>query len=120
MHGFLQGDDLTHQFTESSATAYDCKICGQSLKHEYTSIDNHMRLTHKITLAKYGLEHETKVDSQIPLKRKSRALNSFVKIKKLKVEDANEDTKEDTNTKEDIFVREGIEFSDSSGDEEEN
>ena len=88
-----------------------------------------MRLTHKINLVKYGNEYETKCDDdQIPLKRKRRALNSFVKIKKLKVEEEDiakkdtvvkEDTK-DTLNKEDTFVRESIEFSDSSGDEEES
>ena len=101
-------------------------------------------MTHKMTLAKYGDEYETKLDDdQISLKRKHRALNSFVNIKKLKVEEEDtikEDTvvrgdtifkgvREDTIAKEktkatlakeDTIVRESIEFSDSSGDEEEN
>ena len=93
---------------------------------------------HKISLAKYGNEYETKFDEQISVKRKRRALNSFVKIKKLKVEEEDideedsiaeeitkepvgkENRKEDALNKEDTIVRESIEFSDSSGDEEEN
>merc|ERR1719222_479312 len=126
MHGFLPRDDLSSQFT-STSSLYTCKICGQSFKREYVNINNHMRLNHKISLAKYGNEYETKFDdNQISSKRKHRALNSFVKLKKLKVEEEEDIIKEDIITKEkskdslnkeDTIVRESIEFSDSSGDE---
>ena len=141
MHGFLTGDDLANQFTKSCGSPYTCKICEKSVDWNYDAINQHINWNHKISLAKYGDKYETKCDDdQISLKRKSRALNSFVKIKKLKVEDdeiIDEDTivrgdtvfkgvREDTIAKKitkdtvNTIVRESIEFSDSSGDEEEN
>ena len=127
-HGFLPGDDLSNQFTKCGSP-YTCKICGRSVDWTCGAINQHMNYNHRISLAKYGDEYETKYDDdQISLKRKRRALNSFVKIKKLKVEEEDtieedtvveEDTKDIFN-KEDTIVRESIEFSDSSGDEEEN
>ena len=90
-----------------------------------------MKSKHKMTLARYGNEYEIKCEEgQMTLKRKRRALNSFVRIKKLKVEEEDkakgettikEDMhKKQTITKEDNLVKENIEFSDSSGDEEQD
>ena len=131
VHGFLAGDDLANQFVRTSAPLYTCKICDQSVRREYVSIFNHMKSRHKMTLARYGNEYEIKCDEgQMTLKRKRRALNSFVRIKKLKVEEeekARGETtikenmhKKQTITKEDNLVKENIEFSDSSGDEEQD
>ena len=84
-----------------------------------------------MTLARYGNEYEIKCEEgQMTIKRKRRALNSFVRIKKLKVgekEKAKGETtikednmpKKQTITKEDNLVKENIEFSDSSDDDEE-
>jgi len=130
VHGFLAGDDLANQFVRTSAPLYTCKICDQSVRREYDSIFNHMKSKHKMTLARYGNEYEIKCEEgQMTLKRKRRALNSFVRIKKLKVEEEKakgettikEDMhKKQTITKEDNLVKENIEFSDSSGDEEQD
>ena len=132
VHGFLAGDDLANQFVRTSAPLYTCKICDQSVRREYVSIFNHMKSRHKMTLARYGNEYEIKCEEgQMTIKRKRRALNSFVRIKKLKVgekEKAKGETtikednmpKKQTITKEDNLVKENIEFSDSSGDEEQD
>ena len=75
VHGFLPGDDLANQFASTSASLYNCKICDLSMRREYTTIANHMRLKHKTTVAGYGNKYETiREESPVATKRKNKAL----------------------------------------------
>ena len=134
VHGFLPGDDLANQFASTSASLYNCKICDLSMRREYTTIANHMRLKHKTTVAGYGNKYETKrEESPVATKRKNKAPSSSAKTKKLKAwkdEVKEGKTKNGKTTAKDgrskkertdekvKEVKEGIEFSDSSETED--
>ena len=134
VHGFLPGDDLADQFASTSASLYTCKICDLSMRREYTTIANHMRLKHKTTVAGYGNKYETKrEESPVATKRKNKAPSSSAKTKKLKAwkdqvkegktkngkttakDGGSKKERTDEKVKE---VKEGIEFSDSSETED--
>ena len=56
-HAGRCGDDKL-QLKRTSDNMYDCKICSESIYHDYFAIGFHVRQQHKMNIHEYGTQHE--------------------------------------------------------------
>ena len=56
-HAGKCGDDKL-QLKRTSDSMYGCKICSESVYHDYFAIGFHMRQQHKMNIDEYGRQHE--------------------------------------------------------------